>query len=103
MLERSLGPDSSVKRLVWLPAASVLRQPNAGAGYLFGSGKERGRGETGLCCLPCLAARSLQGGSVDCPRVSALKFSRIIDEQAGLQHRVVGQAVEVGFGNADFA
>lgn len=55
MLERSLGPDSSVKRLVWLPAASVLRQPNAGAGYLFGSGKERGRGRQG--CVACPVSR----------------------------------------------
>lgn len=61
-----------------------------------------GGGETGRRCLPCLATCSLQGGSVDCPRVGALQFTRIVDEQPGLQHGVVGQAVEVGFGNADF-
>ena len=65
---------------------------------------ERGGIEkTGLRCLPCLAARRLQGSSVDCPRVGALQFAWIVDEQPGLQHRVIGQAIEVGFGNADFA
>lgn len=100
--ERSLGPDSSVNRQEGYRLRLLQRQSSAGAVYLFDSGKGRD-GKTGLRCLPCLAARRLQGRSVDCPRVGALQFAWIVDEQPGLQHRVIGQAIEVGFGNADFA
>lgn len=69
---------------------------------LTGGRKMKGEGRQG-CAVSPFAACSLQGGSVDRPRVGALQFARIVDEQTGLQHGVVGQAVEVGFGNADFA